>query len=1032
MRSSKFFKQCLLLLLSGVLLLSACEVGGDVSSYDMSGSDDTSGTAPERRYTLISVGKPYTTSVESNSAYSDLFGVQLTDGQKTPESGTFYNDIRMVGFNGNCRFDIDLGDDGKRIAAVAVRSLDVSQDGVLLASGAVIYGSNDGQAWESLSHASFKKTGDRTVSVLWMEMDELYDFRYIRVSMTIRSGSAFYFTDEIEIYADVPEKTVETTIDASYNAENIDRDAWKAVSTGKAVDNAVTQNVALGQKYEFINAVADPRAKQAYDISKGVHPNTVMPAFDTMLTDGAHTGRLFGENIWNAVKAEGTPQLLVTLEEKRSDLFAFRLHMLGEGHEVEFPDYIDVYASDNKTDFTYLGRMYAPAGGSNFAYTLILPEYIHASYIRFDMSSGKTNYWMEEVEIYSGLAEPLPDEYYPPVTYPAVTEELTWSPSEADYSVRKNLLLGRQQQVAVSYYTSPITNAGTQKQTEWNATMLTDGQVAPDMYCYSSGWFFHKGGGAIEFFFDLEKLSSVDSVVVSFLEQLDWGISHPRHISVLLSEDATTWYTVRDDELTGDSSTTPKRIRYEMELGDTYAARFVRVRVESAVMFIDEIEAYGTKRVSADAKRLADSGITPGIYYTNEDDKKYCNTNTTPVKAQDIILVYGEKGDENTLLPMVAHLDSDGNITDTFMDGFLYCPTGTLPSGNPAHRGTRKIDWDFLYNNTFNGVNGFNRLEEVVQQVKTQLNKPDYKVQVYITILYPLYTVTDFGDVDGDGVTESLETAEGRRKVLDWYINQCITEFNKRGYKNLELGGFYWINEAVTWDEDDTELIKEISSAVHDADSYLLWIPYYNAYRSFLGYELGFDLVCMQPNYAFSLDKPLYRFEATARRMKNMHMCIEIENSYQSLTDPLYARNYMLYLYYGAVTGYMKDTVHIYYDDLDNFTTMAYSDDALCRMQYDATYDFVKGTLDITPEKRDDITLDAKADAVFRGSISVGSEPAMYTLASSPQHGYVSLSEDGSVAYYPQKGYTGTDSFTYTYNNYLGESEACTVNINIA
>ncbi len=1031
MKLGKLLKKCTMLLLSGALLLSSCEVTDNTSS-DPSGSGDASGAVADRKHTLVSLGKPYKTSIESNPSYTDLFGSQLTDGQKTPDFGTFYTDIRMVGFTGNCRIDIDLGDDGKRLSAVSVRSLDVSQDGVLLASGAVIYGSDDGKSWSSIAHSSFKSSGDRSVSVLWLEFDELQDFRYIRVSMTIRSGSAFYFTDEIEVYADIPEKTAVATVAASYESESIDRNAWKAVSTGTKVNPAATNNVAYGCAYTFANAEEDPRAKQAYDTAKNMPKNTVKPPFNTMLTDGARTGRMFGERVWNAVKATGGPSVTLDLGEIRNDLFSFRLHMLGAGHEVEFPVYVDVYASDNGKDFTFLGRMYAPNGGSNFAYTLILPEYIHAGYIRFDLPKGKTNYWMEEIEIFAGLDTQPDDEFYPPVTYPVVTEELTWPSSEADYSVRKNLLLGRQQQVAASFYNAPETMANEKPQTKWDAKILTDGEEAPDMYCYSDGWFFHRGGGAIDFFFDLERLSSIDSVVISFLEQKDWGIHHPRHITVLLSEDANNWYPVKLDTPTGDSSAAAKRIRYEIKLDETYAARFVRIRVESAVLFIDEIEAYGTKRVSADAKRLADSGVSPVIYYTNENDKKYCGTETTPVKASDIMLVYGEKGDENALLPLVAHLDAEGNITDTFMDGFLYCPTGALPSGNAAHRGTLKVDWDFLFDNTFNGVNGFNRLEEVVEQVKSELKKPDYKVQVYITILYPLHTVTDFGDVDGDGVTESLETEEGRRKVLDWYINRCLDEFNKRGYKNLELGGFYWINEAVTWEEDDTALIKEISEAVHDANSYLLWIPYYNAHRAFLGYELGFDLVCMQPNYAFTLDKPLYQFTATARRMKTMHMCIEIENSFQSMSDPLYARSYMLYLYYGAVTGYMKDTVHIYYDDINNFSTMAYSDSKISRMQYDATYEFVKGTLNVTPEKRDDVTLEAKANTVLDGTLSDGDPLTMYTLVTAPEHGYVSLSEDGSIAYYPEKGYTGSDSFTYTYNKFLGESEPCTVNINIA
>ena len=42
------------------------------------------------------------------------------------------------------------------------------------------------------------------------------------------------------------------------------------------------------------------------------------------------------------------------------------------------------------------------------------------------------------------------------------------------------------------------------------------------------------------------------------------------------------------------------------------------------------------------------------------------------------------------------------------------------------------------------------------------------------------------------------------------------------------------------------------------------------------------------------------------------------------------------------------------------------------------------------------------------------------------------LLSDGTFAYYPDKDFSGTDTFTYTYNNLLGESEECTVEIRVA
>ncbi len=1024
MKCKHLLKYCGLLLLTSALLLVSC---GKTAPGDASSETSSESGSSERKYTLVSVGKPYKTSSEASSSYPDMFGQQLTDGQKLPDNGSFYMDVRMVGYVSTCRFDIDLGEDGKRICAIVARSLDIDRHGVKRAGAARFFGSNDGETWTGLGRDFFKPTGDMTVSTVRLELDEVVDYRYIRVTMSLQTGAGFYFLDELEVYADVPEKEQTLPGSGAYTDEQIDRNAWKALSTGKPASPAATDNVARGATYEFLNATPDPRAQQSHDVAKLLPTNTVNPPFNEILTDGARTGRPFGDRVWTGVQAKEC-SLSVDLGQVRDNLFSFRLHMLSGGTDVEYPAYVDVFGSDDNQAYTLLGRMYAPASGANYAYTLILPEYIHARYLRFDFPNGNSNYWMEEVEAFAGLDDAPAEELYAPVTFPKVTEDLYWDSSEADYATRQNLLLGKKQQVATSYYMNPVEHAD---ETPGDTDLLTDGKLASTLYCYNGEFFFHRGGGAIQFFFDLEKISSVESLNISYLEQLDWGINHPNYITVLLSNDANHWYPVKTDHITNEASPTEKRIAYELSLDHTYAARFISIRVESAVLFIDEIELTGTKKVASDAVKLEDSGVKPVPYYTNEDDRAYSNVTNTDIKAKDIPLVYGDQGDESSLLPLVAYLDADGKIVDTFMDGFLYCPTGALPSGNALHLESKMTDWEWMRDTVFDGVTGIGTLDQVVGKVKTELNKPDYKVQVYITILVPHETVTDFGDIDGDGTSESLATPEGRRKVLDWYIGSCKALLAERNYQNIELGGFYYLNESVNYYNDDAAIIREIADAVHSADSYLLWIPYYNAHRYYLGYELGFDLVCMQPNYAFTLDKPLSNFTSTARRMKTHGMCVEIENSYQSLADPLFARNYMLYLYYGATTGYMKDAIHIYYDDINNFSSMAYSDGELLRMQYDATYQFVKGTLNITPETRSALTFEGSKDTILQGTVAEGETLAMFTLVSAPQHGYLSFGADGSFVYYPEKGYTGEDSFTYTYNRYLGESEPCTVNLTV-
>ncbi len=1007
-------KRFLALILASIFLLASC-TNGESNVSETSGETEESNMIDEGvKYTLVSVGKKYTTTASANESYPDKYNQQLTDGQKVPDIGAHYVDSRMVGYTEYCVFQIDLGEDGKRISAIAARCLEMYQDGVLPAASAQFAVSNDGSKFETLGRVFFEEGGNLTVSTARYELpeDKIGDYRYVRVTIAPKSGAHFFFVDEIEVFADVPEKEAKPeTVDSAYENENIDRTAWRELSTGKTAAPVDYSNIALGAKYSFDGCTFDGRA----------------PISESFLTDGARTNRMFSEPVWVGINGTDGGKINLNLENKYNNIYSIRIHALGSGIDVSYPDYIDVFAAKDGENYTFLGRMYAPAKSDNYAYTLLFSEYIEAKSFRFEFSGGGTNYWVEEIEILAGYNEETLKTLYPKLDLPVVGEELLWDTTETDYSQNKNLILGKEHQIAATYYAS--LPAGEHESTA-DSPLLTDGKRAESTYCYSGEYFVARGGEAVDIFYDLEKLSSVNKLTVSMIEQGEWGIAGPKFVNVYLSENGTDWHSVGHYEKEV-SSQEFKRVFLEFDLGGYYAARFVRFRVESSIMFIDELEAFGKKEVNGNTKRLANSDYESTVYYTNSEAEQFATTENTPIKAEEIAIVYGNRGDtENLLLPFVAYLDADGNIKDTFMDGFLYCNSGTLPSGSQPHLDNYKQDWEYMYDITFNGKNGLNELEKTVAKVKEALGLTDYKVQVYFTFLTLRDSVTDFGDVDGDGVTEDLSTSGGRKKVIDWFMNKCETEFASRGYKNLEVGGYYWVNEAVTWEKDDSAIIKEVASYVHANGSQFLWVPYYKAYRFYTGYELGFDLVCMQPNVVFKSETPLWQFDSTIEMTKARKMCVEIEHTYQALSDPNFARSYMLYLYHGAKSGYM-DAIHVYYDDIDNFATMAYSSSPLCRMQYDATYEFAKGTLDIQPEKLSTVTFNAEKNTVLRANLSNNNELVSFTLVSMPEHGYVSLSANGEFVYYPEKGYSGSDSFNFTYNEYLGESEICTVEITV-
>lgn len=1009
-------KKLILLLLTAIFLLTACqEALPNESVNESEGSEDMGGPYE----TLVSYAKPYTINVDSNSVYPDKYNQQLTDGQKTSILGAHYNDSRMVGFDKNAIVQIDLGEeDGKRITKIVARSLEMHQDGVTLAASARISASADGKKFKTLGTRPFTESNDLSVCEVSLELSEPADYRYIRVQF-YKGAGVFYFTDEIEVYADVPPKTYEDKAANAYLNENIDRAAWRSLSTGVTATPLDTTVLTVGKKYSLNNCELDERTSENNEKPK--------------LTDGERTEQYFSDPVWLGIKPKGdkAPSIKLDLEKNYNNICAFKVFACGGGVGVDLPAYIDVYASKGEGE-VFLGRIYAPEKANNFTYTLLMLEYIEARNIRFELPKESGSYWIEEIQVIGGYNELQSEVLYAPVEFPPVTEELLWDSSEPDYKTEKNLLLGLPQQVSALFYADIATHGDESKA---DNPCLTDGKKAKtqsELYCYGDMWFFSRGGDGIEVFYDIGRLSTIKSVNLSVLEHKEWGIVRPKFISVFLSEDGNNWYEVTDWSRPLDVSYyhSAASVQLPFTFDREYAARFVRFRIEGGFTFIDELEAFGTKEVKASATRLADSGINPVPYYTNKEIAEYATPENTPVKAKDIILLYADRNKKEDLLPMFAYLDENGNIKDTLMDGVIYCSHHKLPSGTLGHLPNYKQDWEYVHNADFNGEAGFDALNEVVGQIKAELGLTDYKVKVYSTFLTLHDTVSDFGDVDGDGISEDATTVEGRKKIFDWYINLTLDEFAKRNYEHIEYDGFYWLNEAVIWEKDDSHVITECGERVHAAGSNFLWVPYYKANRFFTGYELGFDMVSMQPNVVFSTDAPLWRFDSTVEMTKVRKMTVELEHSYQCLGDPAFARSYMLYLYYGAAYGYI-DGIHVYYDDVANFAIMGNSKDPLSRMQYDATYKFAKQTLEITPAKRDKLNVSGNKDSVINGSLNEQNALSLYTLVTPPEHGYITFGSDGSFRYFPDKGFVGTDSFTYTYNEFLGESEPCTVEITV-
>ncbi|MFP3903727.1 MAG: DUF4855 domain-containing protein, partial [Armatimonadota bacterium] len=161
---------------------------------------------------------------------------------------------------------------------------------------------------------------------------------------------------------------------------------------------------------------------------------------------------------------------------------------------------------------------------------------------------------------------------------------------------------------------------------------------------------------------------------------------------------------------------------------------------------------------------------------------------------------------------------------------------------------TDRADWESQLDTWFAPGRDLHELDAAIEAARER-HGPVAPRQVIFSIPYPNRHVTDFGDVDGDGVTESLATEESRNTVARWYIAEAERRFEAAGFRHLQLWGFYWMAENAS--DADIGVARQFADAAHAAGRRVLWIPWFMAPNWDRWREMGIDVAIMQPNYAF-------------------------------------------------------------------------------------------------------------------------------------------------------------------------------------
>ncbi len=502
-------------------------------------------------------------------------------------------------------------------------------------------------------------------------------------------------------------------------------------------------------------------------------------------------------------------------------------------------------------------------------------------------------------------------------------------------SERVNLLLGRKQKIK-NYEKVEPNFVGEWFNSPADSPCLTDGKYASEADAKDEAFFHFTSGCARCVMYDLGSVCAVDGASVGLLRDAAMGIGVPARINILLSEDGEEWQTV--GELSGLCTDKKNDIlRKKIDFSDKYRARYVRFFFYVCChIWIDQFEIFGCTDTTGAKEIVPDKEeVFPNKFASTEE-----------LGAKDVLLAYICHENvapitKDIFLPHVAYMEN-GEIKDTLFDGYLFLPYVAFLYDKYKKRPHKKENWQHYIDTQY--LDGYNMdaLDAAAEEVGEKLGIKDYKVSVYLSILYPVTEVREFGVVDGKNLDFAL--LEDRKAALKWLVDEQYKRFAEKNYKHLDLKGYYWFTEEINYcDKQLLELLRYTTDYVRGLGLITTWIPYYHASGYNDWRNLGFDMVCYQPNYAFNQAVRDIRLFKAAETAKQLGMCIELE---VGGTNDWHIERIKKYYAAGAITGYMKEAAHMYYQGgVPGVYYSAYtSNDPALHSVYKDTYRFIKGT----------------------------------------------------------------------------------------
>lgn len=270
---------------------------------------------------------------------------------------------------------------------------------------------------------------------------------------------------------------------------------------------------------------------------------------------------------------------------------------------------------------------------------------------------------------------------------------------------------------------------------------------------------------------------------------------------------------------------------------------------------------------------------------------------------RNIALCYeNPAADANYFQPMLVKFVEGQPTSQAGFDSFLFLRY-TIHGKKTEIASCDREDFQWFLTSCFETSADVPALNQAVSDLRKKgFLKKDAPIQVMFAIPWLNPKVTDFGDVDGDGISENLSESAGRKRVLNWFLSEIAERM--KAFPELKLWGYYMMREGLN--EKDLPIAREYCDAIHRNGFRALWIPYFNAPGAEHAYEVGMDAVIMQSNWTFNV-----RGESGARRnrlVNTAEMARElgfgIELEINSPSAPLWRQVFLQTLETGTQTGF--------------------------------------------------------------------------------------------------------------------------------